>query len=330
MKKIKKIIASSLLGLSLLSFTACATSSAVETAVSGVIIGVSAYKAVSAVSKAMEVFTPEQEYTIGLSVANAICKIYTPVPLSDATDYVNKICTTITINSDMAYLYKGYHVIIANSEDINALSTPGGHIFITTGLLKSCSSEDELAAVIAHEIAHVQLKHSIKSIKSKRTAKAVESVVDLTDAVDSVVSGDWKAGKEMEDNTSNLTKTLFQSGFSKEQEFDADKLAVKLLFDAGYNPMAMNDMFNHLEEERVKSEQKKHFAREAFYVARTINRIMKNEITEEEYKSLNRTHPKPKTRMKKVNKIIPEYMGMNADFYDSARTQRFEANRVLF
>ena len=72
--------------------------------------------------------TPEEAYYIGRTVAAIITKNYKIYDSPDATRYLNKICSAITINSAMPYLYKGYYVAILDTDEINALATPGGHI----------------------------------------------------------------------------------------------------------------------------------------------------------------------------------------------------------
>jgi len=198
--------------------------------------------------------TPEEAYYIGRTVAAIITKNYKVYDSPEATAYLNKICTAITINSPVPYLYKGYYVAILDTDEINALATPGGHIFVTRGLLKCTDSEDAVAAVLAHEISHIQLNHSIKAIKSSRvTSATMQGVKGITTSVyensdarfQGIVSQfdlDYltSAGDE-------IVKTLVDSGFSVTQEFDADRNALMLMSDSGYDPEAMNDMLNLLE-----------------------------------------------------------------------------------
>ena len=112
--------------------------------------------------------TPEQEYYIGRSVAATILSRYKIYNNSNVNHYVNKIGRLITINSNQPVIFGGYHFRVLDSTEINAFATPGGFVFITRGMLKMCKNEDELAAVLAHEVSHIQLKHGLKSIKESR------------------------------------------------------------------------------------------------------------------------------------------------------------------
>ncbi|MBO4859224.1 MAG: M48 family metallopeptidase [Treponema sp.] len=198
--------------------------------------------------------TPEEAYYIGRTVAAIITKNYKVYDAPEATAYLNKICTAITINSAVPYLYKGYYVAILDSDEINALATPGGHIFVTRGLLKCTDSEDAVAAVLAHEISHIQLNHSIKAIKSSRvTSATMQGVKGVTTSVYENSDPRFQGLVSQEDldyltNAGDeIVKTLVDSGFSVTQEFDADRNALMLMSDSGYDPEAMNDMLDLLE-----------------------------------------------------------------------------------
>jgi predicted Zn-dependent protease len=199
-----------------------------------------------AIGSAVEEITPEQEYYIGRAVgANilALYKIYDDNPA--LTSYLNKICGTITINSPRPGIYNGYHVAILDSSEINAFATSGGHIFVTRGLIAAAKSEEALAGVIAHEVAHIQLQHSIKAIRTSRITQAI------------LITGTSAAGAAAGYNVSELTdifnesvgeivSTLVNSGYSQRQEFDADDLALSLMASAGYSPSGLIDMLKEL------------------------------------------------------------------------------------
>lgn len=221
------------------------------------------FSGVESIQNATEDITPENEYYIGRSVAAAITAQY---PLyKDApkmTAYLNAICGAITMNSDMPFLYKNYCVAILDTDEINAMATPGGHIFVSRGLIRAVNSEDALAAVIAHEVAHIQLRHSISAIKASRITDAVAQSAKATAMAGVVIAGDAlkaKTGLELSDDqmqkvleatasfsdiTNEISEKLINSGFSKAQEYAADEKALSLLADAGYDPNAMIEMLS--------------------------------------------------------------------------------------
>ncbi|MBP5451887.1 MAG: M48 family metalloprotease [Treponema sp.] len=200
--------------------------------------------ALSSMSKAAEEFTPENEYFIGRSVAANLLTNYKIYENKGLESYLNKICQALVVNSEDPYLFNGYHVKILDTTEVNAFSTSGGHIFVTRGLLSCAESEDALAAVIAHEIGHIQLKHSIKSIKKSRNTEAVKATLNAT--MSSIGLSDL--ANDLDDMVGDAISDMVNNGYSKSQEYDADKLAVELMALAGYNPDAMVDMLNKMAE----------------------------------------------------------------------------------
>ncbi len=207
----------------------------------------------TAIASATEEITPQQEYYIGRAVAANILTNYSSYTNEQLQGYLNTICQTLVINSDKPELYKGYRVQILDSEEINAFATSGGHILITRGLLECANSEDAVAAVIAHEIAHIQLQHGISAIKASRTTAAIAA----TAQVGLVASGNDNL-KDLSDafdeGINDILQTLVNTGYSQSQEFEADAMALSLMDKAGYSPHAMIDMLTLLEEnEKGKS-----------------------------------------------------------------------------
>lgn len=303
-------------------------------------------EASKSVKKAMEDFSPEEEYLLGLSVANSICKVYPVKDNKELTDYLNKICTTLTINSLYPYSYKGYHVVLVHSDDINAISTPGGHIFVTDALIRVCESEDEIAAVLAHELAHIQLKHGINVIKGKRTSVAVQNLtvvtIKATGAVLDIPEFS-RIASEIDESASIMTDALLNTGFSKIQEFAADNAALQLMADAGYNPKAMRSLLEHLEKNEIeiqKAEKRsakkikkstkaeKKFGSNLNDLMHSIDsevRFTKKHLKQEitfETPSVFSTHPAPEARLENIEKDLHKYKRRH--YRENARKQRFE------
>jgi predicted Zn-dependent protease len=200
-------------------------------------------KSASAVAKSLEDFTPEQEYYIGRTVGAVVLSRYQPLVDSRANQYLNMLGQTLARASDMPELFAGYHFLALDSDDINAFATPGGHIFITRGLIRCCRKEDELAAVVAHEIGHVQLRHGMKAIEKARMTEALSilaqegaksfggvQVAQLTEAFGGVIS--------------DISNTMIIKGYSRSYEYQADAAAVAILARMGYNAGALIQMLN--------------------------------------------------------------------------------------
>ncbi len=246
-------------------------------------------------SKAAEEITPEQEYYIGRAVAATISSNYKILDNPKREDYLNKICSTLTINSKDPYKYNGYHVKIIDSMEVNAFSTSGGHIFITEGMLACTLSEDALAAVLAHEIAHIQLKHSIKAIKTSRWKDAGLSAAEASSTI-VFGSNDSELGQTLSDMVNDAISEMVNTGYSKDQEYDADKYAVILMNDSGYNVNYMVQMLESM----------------------NLNGLKKH--------GMFKTHPSPKKRIKKVSKQIKKLAKKNKIVPDTSsyREARFK------
>ena len=198
-------------------------------------------------------FTQEEAYYLGRTVAANILSIYRPYTADqDLTRYLNKIAMSLAINSDQPIFFDGYYVIVLDSTEINAFASPGGHIFITRGLLDACSSEDMLAAVIAHEMAHIMLRHGLSIIESMGLSVEMENMANRAAAL----SGNSLRAQQLmliRSSVNTSMNALLISGYSQAQEFEADIEAINLLAASGYNPGAMLELLQFLQ--RTQSAQ---------------------------------------------------------------------------
>ena len=236
--------------------------------------------------------TSVDAYFLGRAVAANILASYKPYTANpELTRYLNRICQTIVINSNYPDSYNGYHVMIIDTPEFNAFATPGGHIFITKGLVESATSEDMLAAIIAHELAHIMLKHSLSIIDDLRLHEEMSAMADRATAF----AGNTAAAARFTYFRNSVTATidaLVKNGYSQEQEFDADSGAVVLLAASGYNPVALMEILQILQ--RVQSTQRGGF---------------------------NATHPSPAERLENAEKFVRQYRVQDTR---SSRASRFK------
>jgi len=237
--------------MAIMTFTACST--LVETAgTMGTMLGEqegyitsdqgeSIRKGTTAVAKSLEEFTPEQEYFIGRAVGAVVLSKYKVYANGQLNEYLNILGQTLAAASDKPAIFGGYHFLVLDSNDINAFATPGGHIFVTRGLIRCCQSEDALAAILAHEIGHIQLRHGMQSIEKARTTEALtiiategaknlgsSEVAQLTNTFSGVIS--------------DITNSLINNGYSRSFEYQADQASVALVKRIGYNPEGLIDV----------------------------------------------------------------------------------------
>jgi beta-barrel assembly-enhancing protease len=216
-------------------------------------------------AKRREEFTPEQEYYIGKSVAAVILSKYPPYKNQPANEYLNRIGQALAQVSEMPEIFLGYRVLILNSDEINAFATPGGHIFVTRELLRCCRTEDAVAAVLAHEIGHIQLKHGIQAIKQERTIGVGKTFV-------TEIGGD-KLLESFSGAIGDFTNMMINTGYSRPFEYAADDVAQTLLRRLGYDPNGLVEVLMVMEE-KLKPDDA----------------------------GFGKTHPAPRDRIEKVQK----------------------------
>jgi predicted Zn-dependent protease len=243
-----------------------------------------------AADKAFEDITPEQEYYIGRAVAANILttyKIYNGNPA--LTAYLNRIANTITVNSSRPEIYNGYHLNILDSDEINAFATPGGHIFITRGLIACTDSEDALAGVIAHEVGHILLQHSLEAIKKSRNNQAFMTALVATGGA--ATNTDVKQLTEVFNaSIGEVLNTMLNSGFSRDQEFAADSAALGLMASSGYEPSSLIAMLQSLEKNQASHAG-----------------------------GFNKTHPSPAQRIAGAEKSVSQYKVADTRSFRQAR-----------
>jgi predicted Zn-dependent protease len=196
-----------------------------------------AYQGASKAAAASRPINDSEEYYVGRAVAARVLARYKVEQNPKLTKYVNEVGDTVARKSTRPNTYRGYHFAVLDTPEINAFACPGGIIFVTEGLIKTCKNEDQLAAVLAHEVGHVAHKDGINSISKARwsqvwTAMGVEAARQYGGPAGSLVS-------LFEGSIDDVFKTIVVNGYSRQAEEAADAAAVKTLARAGYDPHAM-------------------------------------------------------------------------------------------
>ena len=252
-----------------------------------------AFKTFKSATEAKQGFTYAQEFYLGRAIAANVLTQYKLYPDPTASRYVTLVGQTVAAHSDMPQTYGGYRFFILDSDEVNAFASPGGIIFITLGMLKACENEDQLAAVLAHEVAHVQRRHGVELIKDSRWKKFGTDAVFM--AASGYGGGDIAAAVGVfGDMVKDVSHEIMAKGYGKKLEKEADTDALEILMRIGYEPRESATLMQNMEDQFVKGG-----------------------------KDFAKTHPKPKDRIKTIDKALkrePE----SADV-PTVRVTRFDA-----
>lgn len=204
----------------------------------------------SNISRSQDVFaklTPEQVYYLGRAVGANILSQYKVLNDPEINRYINNLGLGLTLVTKKTQTFGGYHFLVLDSDEINAFAAPSGHIFITKGLIKLAKSEDELAAILAHEISHVVLEHGTIAIKKASLGSVYTDVV--AKAVEDMTDKEFKQLEAMfVDGVMKTTQTFINTGYSKKVEVEADQYTIEILKKTDYDPRALNVILARMNE----------------------------------------------------------------------------------
>jgi predicted Zn-dependent protease len=174
----------------------------------------------------------EDEWRLGQQLAADIERQMRIVNDPVANAYVNRIGQQIVSQTEMRNLPWGFHIVV--DEEINAFNIPGGHVYVTTGLIAASDNVAELAGVMAHEISHGVSRHGTEQLTRVYGLNIVAALLlGQNPQVYQQILAQIVAGGTM-------------ARFSRGAEEEADQLGVRFMQSAGYDPRGMVTMFQEL------------------------------------------------------------------------------------
>ncbi|MBU2034594.1 MAG: septum formation protein Maf [Candidatus Omnitrophica bacterium] len=211
-------------------------------------------------------YSTDKEVQMGQSISRSLeeeLKLADDPLLQKRVEDIGKKVVAVSDRKDIDYHFK-----VLDDEEVNALSLPGGFVYVNKGLVDKVSSDDELAAVLAHEVGHIVARHSIKKLQGVISYSFLRLLtVPLNDA--------GKVG-----TAADMAVTELLLGFSREDELLADQLAARYVKLAGYSPKAMINFLEKLEDiNRRKPLRPKNYLKTHPYVPDRI-RVVKEEMGE--------------------------------------------------
>jgi predicted Zn-dependent protease len=185
------------------------------------------------VSKGVNFFSIEREMALGKQLAQQLESHSTLVTDKVITEYVNRLGQNLARHSDAQIPLT---IKVIEGDDANAVTLPGGYIYLRTGLLRIADTEAELAAAIAHEIAHVAARHG--------TRQATQTQLAQVASIPLFFLGGW--GGVCAIGASNGSTPMLLMAAQRSNEEEADLLGLQYLYKSGYDPLGMVDIFEKL------------------------------------------------------------------------------------
>jgi predicted Zn-dependent protease len=179
----------------------------------------------------------KDEIKLGIQLHRQVTKKYnlTDVGL-ERIERLGQRCASASVRPSL--LYK-FHVV--QMKEINGFSLPGGHIYVTSALLKM-ANDNELASVLCHEVGHIAARHSLKTLKKRQEYNEIaKSIGDITS-----VAGDL--GRQVGETIGQLAGEGILTFHSQDEEREADFLGVRDMSKAGFDPQGMISMFQKLQK----------------------------------------------------------------------------------
>ncbi len=157
--------------------------------------------------------------------------------------YVARVGSRLARDSDRPGLE--YTFTVLDSPDVNAFATPGGFVYINRGLILYLQSEAELAAVLAHEIAHITERHASRQDVMSKTSSVASLALGVLAAIG---TGSGTVGSLAQDAAATAGTAMVR-GYGREMELEADREGARFMHRSGYDPMAMVEVLGAMKEQ---------------------------------------------------------------------------------
>jgi len=188
--------------------------------------------------KELMLYSEADEIAMGREVDQGVRKTYGLYDDPQLTAYVASVGRKLVPYCHRPHLK--YHFAILDTAVENAFAAPGGYIYITRGLLSMMNNEAELAVVLAHELGHVNARHSMRSM-----SRSILFGIGL------VIAGELSEDVRKFTPLAAIAGQLLFLKYSRSDEYQADSLGVDYARKAMYNPGAMISFFNSIQRLKV-------------------------------------------------------------------------------
>lgn len=179
--------------------------------------------------------TPQQEIALGLQAAPQMIQEFGGLDASqEAQTYLDAICLQLIENSDARDTGWEFEChLLADNQTINAFALPGGPLFITAALYNELETEGQLAGVMAHEIGHVVARHSAQQMAQMQLTQGLTGAFVVAAYDPENPNSQYSAQMAM------LVGQLVNMKFGRDDELQSDRLGVRFMGQAGYDPRGL-------------------------------------------------------------------------------------------
>jgi len=211
-------------------------------------------------------YSTDQEIKMGQSINRRVEKElkFSDDPLQQKRlEDIGKKIAAVSDRKEIDYYFR-----VLDDEEVNAVSLPGGYVYVNSGLLEKVANDDELACILAHEVGHIVARHSIKKLQALQSYSILRVLV-------AVAPGTAEVG-----NAADAAFIQFLLGYSRQDELLADQLGTRYAKLAGYDPHGMITFLIKLQDiNRRMPPRERSYYKTHPYVPDRI-RIVKQELGE--------------------------------------------------
>jgi predicted Zn-dependent protease len=230
----------------LLAFTAGCSTMGTLTKVAGTLSGhPELISAGQGMERANKEFTEEEKYFTGRTVACQLLIDHPPSSNSGLEKYLGEVGQTVALSAPKPDQFKGWHFILIQGAAPEAFSCPGGFVLVSEGLVKACANEDQLACVLAHEAAHLAFNHPMQAISDVNRKAAFVGLAQFGVSM-ATKNSDLRNLTGVFSGAVKEVAKVVSVGYDHGKELEADKAAVSIAAQAGYNPLALADFLENL------------------------------------------------------------------------------------
>jgi beta-barrel assembly-enhancing protease len=197
-------------------------------------------------SPATGLLSKQEQYELGYSVMMQMRDQHALFDDPETSEYIQQIGQRLASQSADGGGY--FHYIVLNSDEVNSFAVSGGWVFIFTGVITFSHTESELAAIMAHETAHIVQNHIARRLQDEQQASMISLAGMLAAILLGALGGGGGDAIEGGIIASQGLAAQHEINFTRSEEEEADRVGIGFLAAAGFDPEAMADTFERMEQ----------------------------------------------------------------------------------